>query len=204
MTCAVRSQNSVRQSIKCLSNGYVTMNLSELIIPTFRQMLLALSRWLKKAQSVNEASDAFLSSRLASNMYPLSTQIRFSCVQVYEALARLNSAEIPPIVEQLLEEGRKAPSHHGTLEDAQTRIEDTIAYLESQQKSIAAVDESLTVELSLPNDITFAMNAEQFVRDWAIPQFYFHIMTAYSILRSEGVPIGKADYVQHMFAYVRE
>jgi uncharacterized protein len=47
------------------------------------------------------------------------------------------------------------------------------------------------------------LNGEQFVRDWAIPQFYFHAMSAYAIIRHAGVNIGKADYVPHMFAYLR-
>ena len=44
---------------------------------------------------------------------------------------------------------------------------------------------------------------EQFARDWALGQFYFHVMAAYAILRKEGVDIGKADYVPHMFGYLR-
>lgn len=45
------------------------------------------------------------------------------------------------------------------------------------------------------------MTSEQYVRDWAMPQFYFHVVTAYSILRNAGVDLGKADYVAHMFAF---
>lgn len=56
---------------------------------------------------------------------------------------------------------------------------------------------------ALPNSLIFDLTAEQYVRDWAIPQFYFHVMAAYAILRSSGIELGKADYVQHMFAYAR-
>jgi hypothetical protein len=49
----------------------------------------------------------------------------------------------------------------------------------------------------------FDLTAEQYARDWALPQFYFHVMIAYAILRAEGVDLGKADYVAHMFAYLR-
>ena len=51
--------------------------------------------------------------------------------------------------------------------------------------------------------MVFDLTAEQYVRDWALPQFYFHLMTAYAILRAEGIELGKADYVAHMFAYLR-
>lgn len=49
----------------------------------------------------------------------------------------------------------------------------------------------------------FDMTGEQYARDWALPQFYFHIVIAYAILRNQGIQIGKADYVPHMFAYLR-
>ena len=57
--------------------------------------------------------------------------------------------------------------------------------------------------LDLPNGMTFDLTAEQFARDWALGQFYFHVTAAYAILRKEGVEIGKADYVPHMFGYLR-
>lgn len=59
------------------------------------------------------------------------------------------------------------------------------------------------LELTLPMGLTFDLTREQFARDWALGQFYFHVMAAYAILRSSGVEIGKADYVPHMFAYLR-
>jgi hypothetical protein len=49
----------------------------------------------------------------------------------------------------------------------------------------------------------FDMTGEQYVRDWALPQAAFHQMIAYAILRQAGVPLGKVDYVPHMFAYLR-
>ena len=55
----------------------------------------------------------------------------------------------------------------------------------------------------LPIGITFDLTAIQYVRDWTLPQFYFHVMIAYAILRAEGIELGKADYVAHMFAYLR-
>jgi len=48
------------------------------------------------------------------------------------------------------------------------------------------------------------MTAEEYVRDWAIAQFYFHVTTAYAILRKEGLAIGKIDYVPYMLRYMRQ
>ena len=66
-----------------------------------------------------------------------------------------------------------------------------------------AIDPSAPIAHALPIGMTFDLTAEQYARDWALPQFYFHVMTAYAFLRAQGVELGKADYVTHMFAYLR-
>lgn len=65
------------------------------------------------------------------------------------------------------------------------------------------MDPETPIAHALPAGMIFDLTAEQYVRDWALPQFYFHVMTAYAILRSEGVDLGKADYVAHMLPYLR-
>tara|TARA_R110002072_G_scaffold136124_2_gene278220 strand:- start:208743 stop:209096 length:354 start_codon:yes stop_codon:yes gene_type:complete len=84
-------------------------------------MLRALSEWLKKAQAqIPEAdAEALLSARLAPDMFPLSTQIRFACVQAQEAVFRLQGKPFPESINELLEEGRHAGERPGSLADAQ-------------------------------------------------------------------------------------
>lgn len=65
----------------------------------------------------------------------------------------------------------------------------------------ASVD---TVAFTLPNNMAFAMQAHEYCRDWAIPQVYFHLMAAYTILRAEGLAIGKIDYVGYMMRYMKQ
>ena len=60
------------------------------------------------------------------------------------------------------------------------------------------------MELALPIGLTFDLTGTQYARDWALAQFYFHVMTAYAILRHHGVSLGKADNVAHMFGYLRQ
>lgn len=48
------------------------------------------------------------------------------------------------------------------------------------------------------------LTVEQHARDWALPQFYFHVVTAYAIMRAQGIELGKANYAPHMFAYLRQ
>ena len=54
------------------------------------------------------------------------------------------------------------------------------------------------------NNMEFEMNGLQFLRDWALPHFYFHVVTAYDILRHNGVDIGKRDYLSHVGGYIRQ
>lgn len=181
------------------------MSLTRLLVPTYTQMLRALSGWLKKAQAqIPEAdAEALLSARLAPDMFPLSTQVRFACVQAQEAVFRLQGKPFPESINELLEEGRHAGERPGTIADAQARIEQAIALLDGLTPDAldAKADKPLAHEL--PNGMILDLTAEQYARDWTLGQFYFHLMTAYSILRSQKIELGKADYVAHMFPYMR-
>ncbi len=179
------------------------MLLKQFLIPTYVQMLGALSAWLGKAGADGDGEAALLTARLAPDMYPLSTQIRFTCVQAYEGIARMRQETLPPVAARLLNEGRNAAEHPGTIADAQDRIAATIAAVQAAGIGDPAIDPSTPIAHDIPQGMTFDLTAEQYVRDWALPQFYFHIMAAYAILRAQGVPLGKVDYVTHMFAYLR-
>ncbi|WP_422058191.1 DUF1993 domain-containing protein [Sphingomonas sp.] len=178
------------------------MILPDLIVPTYVQMLGALSGWLGKAETQG-TGDAVMAARLAPDMFPLATQIRFACVQAQEGVHRLRGEAFPPVVTELLDEGRNAGERPGTIADARARIAQTLALLEQVRDDMPAVDPTTPIAHTLPQGMVFDLTAEQFVRDWALPQFYFHLMTAYAILRARGVELGKVDYVAHMFAYLR-
>lgn len=181
------------------------MKLIDFLVPTYVQMLKALSAWLDKAEAQLPAggAEALLSRRLAPDMFPLSTQIRFACVQAQEGVFRLQGQPFPPSVEILLNEGRNAAEHPGSIADAQARIGETVALVEAVASNALDVAPATPIAHMLPMGMVFDLTAEQYARDWALPQFYFHVMTAYAILRAEGIDLGKADYVAHMFAYVR-
>lgn len=181
------------------------MKLSDILVPTYVQMLKALSAWLGKAeaQMPDGAGEKLLLARLAPDMFPLSTQIRFACVQAQEGIFRLQGQPFPGALEVLLNEGRNAAERPGSIADAQARINETIALVESISSDALDMNPTAPIAHALPMGMIFDLTAEQYARDWALPQFYFHVMTAYAILRAEGVDLGKADYVAHMFAYLR-
>ena len=181
------------------------LTLPDLLLPTYVQMLGALSKWLAKAEAQRADGDAqaLLAARLAPDMFPLATQVRFACVQAQEGVFRLRKRDFPPSLRALLDEGRNAGERPGTIADAQARIAETLGTVEAAAVEGIAVDPATPIAHALPIGMTFDLTAEQYARDWALPQFYFHVMTAYAILRAEGIELGKADYVSHMFAYLR-
>lgn len=181
------------------------MNLTTRLVPTYEQMLRGLSAWLEKARTQTSEADAkaLLASRLAPDMYPLATQIRFACYQAQEATYRLRGLEIPETLAALAKEGQIAGAQPGSMDDAQARISEALAFLENLTPDILDDGAERKVSINLPDGMIFDMTGDQFARDWALAQFYFHIVTAYAILSSQGIDLGKADYVAHMFAYLR-
>ena len=181
------------------------MTLSDLLVPTYVQLLEAVAKWLAKAeaQRPDGGAEALLAARLAPDMFPLATQIRFACVQAQEGIFRLQGRDFPPALQTLLDEGRNAGERPGTIADAQARIAETLALVREAAAQGVVIDPATPIAHALPNGMTFDLTAEQYARDWAVPQFYFHVMAVYAILRAQGVELGKADYVSHMFAYLR-
>ena len=177
---------------------------TNLLIPTYMQMLAALSGWLEKARAERgDAADALLAARLAPDMFPLSTQVRFACVQALEGVSRLRGEDFPPAVGLLLAEGRNAGEQPGTIPDAVARIDETLAMLEAVPAGALDRDPETPLAHALPSGMIFDLTAGQYARDWTLSQFYFHLMIAYAILRHEGVALGKVDYIPHMLAHIR-
>lgn len=136
--------------------------------------------------------EALLQARLAEDMFPLHTQIRFTIDQVVTALKRLRNLELAA-----------DDSDITSFADAHTRIAAARALVAGTDPTIWPASGD-TVEFALPNGMTFTMQAHEYCRDWALPQIYFHLMAAYSILRAEGLPVGKADYVGYMMKYLKQ
>jgi hypothetical protein len=177
--------------------------MSDVLVPTYSNLLTALSAWLGKAGEQLADPDTVLSARLAPDMFPLSTQVRFACVQAYEGVSRLRGEAFPPVWQELLEEGRSGAAHPGTLAETKSRIDTTLSFLAGLPSGALDDTGSRAIAHDLPTGMVFDMTGAEYARDWALPQFYFHLMSAYAILRHQAVQLGKADYLQHAFAYLR-
>ncbi|MEL6266907.1 MAG: DUF1993 domain-containing protein [Pseudomonadota bacterium] len=179
------------------------LGLTALLVPTYRQMLTALGAWLDKAGEDGARDDALMARRLAPDMLPLAAQVRFACLQAREAPCRLTGAPMPDAVAVLGREGQGAGAAPGTIAEARAHVDATLAHLAGLAPDALDAWAARPVAIELPNGMVFDMDGAGYARDWALPQFYFHLNAAYAILRAAGVPLGKADYVQHAFASLR-
>jgi len=173
------------------------MPLHPLVIPAYTQMMRALAAQLAKAEAHAEAKkfdmEVLLAARLAPDMYPLSDQIRFVCTQALGPVERFGAGNGP------------APELAGnSLAELRAYLDATIAYLEAASAEKIDAAASTPMEMNLPNGMIFDLTGFEYIRDWSQPQFYFHLMCAYAILRHNGVDIGKIDYVPHMMRYLRK
>jgi hypothetical protein len=183
------------------------MNFTALLVTSLSNQLAAVLGWLDKAEAFAAdrpgGPDALLALRLAPDMFSLTTQLRFLAFQAQEPVYRLRGRDVPEEVLAIRQEGRDGGERPGTWAQARARVAGTAEFLAAvgPGELDAAADRGIVHEL--PNGMVFDMTGEQYVRDWALPQAAFHQMTAYALLRQAGVPLGKVDYVPHMFGYLR-
>ena len=167
------------------------MQTADVLLTTYDNMLGSLDGWLAKAEC-GPRGDALLDERLAPDMFPLAQQVRFICNLPGEAMTRVAGVDFT-----------SSDQDDSTIAEARERIARTREQIGGWRYAQFQADEE-GVELTLPIGMTFDLDTAAYVRDWALPQFYFHLVTAYAILRAAGVPLGKADYVGYMFRYLRQ
>jgi uncharacterized protein len=183
------------------------MNLTPLLIRSLSNQLLAVSGWLDKTEAFaaerGENPDGLLDLRLAPDMFPLATQLRFLAFQAQEPVYRLRGEAVPNSVLEVRQEGRDGGERPGTWTEARARVAEAVDFLGTVGADAFDSAADAPVAHELPTGMIFDMTGDQYVRDWALPQVAFHQMIAYAILRQAGVPLGKVDYVPHMFGYLR-
>lgn len=160
-------------------------------VQTFTPMLRALSALLDKAGGLGRPD--IVEARLAPDMYPLARQVQIACDQAKNAGARL-AGQTPPAM----------PDEERSLDELKAHVAKTIAYLEGLPAAAFEGADARQIVIPGPGDLEFHMNGLEMLRDWTLPNFYFHVVTAYDILRHEGLEIGKPDYVSHLARYLRQ
>ncbi len=167
------------------------MHLAETALITFDQLLGTLDHLLGKA-AASDQGDAMLQARLAPDMLPLATQVRFCTQQVFNTLNRAYGGSHSGL-----------DTDHATIAAARAHLAEVRALIAAGRKAAPLAEEAM-VEFDLPNGMGFALTVSDYVRDWAMPQFHFHLMIAYAILRQAGLPIGKIDYMGYMMQHAKK
>lgn len=126
--------------------------------------------------------NALLNSHLIADQFPFIRQVQVACDNAKGAAARLAEVEIP-----------KFEDTEKTVAELKERISKTIAFVESIKPEQVVGKESIRIALPYWNGKY--VSGFEYVTEYLIPNFYFHVATAYSILRANGVEIGKADYL---------
>jgi uncharacterized protein len=165
----------------------MTLSMHQAAVPVFTRMLTNLAAILAKAEAHAAARkiepEAFLSSRLFPDMLPLKRQVQLSSDFAKNTTARLAGVEMP-----------KFPDEEASFPELQQRIAKTIDYVKGFQP--AQIDGSEGREITLPvagQPRTFS--GQDYLLHFALPNFYFHVTTAYDLLRHGGVEIGKLDFL---------
>jgi hypothetical protein len=165
----------------------MTISMYSASVPVFKQLLSALSNILVKAESgsSNEmSSEALLHARLFPDMFDFTRQVQIAADFAKGVTARLAGQEVPVYED-----------NETTFSELQARIAKTLQFISSIPAD--KIDGSETREIiTRPGTAKEKkFNGQSYLLHYGLPQFFFHITTAYAILRNNGIEIGKRDYM---------
>jgi len=157
-------------------------------VPVFTRMLFNLSHFLDKAEA-NAAARKFETSvlvagRLAPDMLPFATQVRIACDAAKLTFARVGGLDAP-----------KFEDNETTFAELKERIAKTIAFITTVKPEDMNGKEAIDVTFPAGKDKTRTLSGEDYLKHWSTPNVYFHVTTAYNILRHNGVELGKIDFL---------
>jgi hypothetical protein len=166
----------------------MSVSLHQLSVPTFERCLTALLAILDKAEAHAKARNFdptnYLGLRLAPDMFPLVRQVQTCCDNAKNGSARLAGATAPAFEDK-----------EATFAELRDRVSRTLAVLKTFDAK--AIDAAADRDIVFPAGPTvkFRMQGANYLVHWVLPNFYFHLTTAYDILRAAGVDVGKRDFL---------
>lgn len=164
-----------------------TLSMHAISAPVLVRMLNNLSAFLTKAEAQAKAKgenpEALVNARLAPDMFPLSKQVQIATDHAKGCVARLAGHQIEAIEDT-----------ETTLAELQARIKKVIGIVESYKPEQINGSEAREISVKIPN-AELKFSGLDYVNQWAMPNFYFHVTTAYAILRANGVELGKRDFL---------
>lgn len=166
----------------------MSVTLTNAILPVFKMGLISLAHCLDKAaKNAGQRSfdpDVFVSMRLAPDMQTFASQVRNACDFAKNSTARVSGVEAPKFVDD-----------ETTFLQLQQRIKKTLVWLDTIRLDAFDGREMQEVIFPISGGATRTMLAEEYLRLHALPNFFFHVVTTYNLLRQSGVDLGKKDYL---------
>ena len=167
----------------------MSISMYQASIPHFILMLGNLSSILDKTDAHAKAKNidqvVFVNARLAPDMYPLGRQIQIAADMAKACAARLAGIDVP-----------RHEDNEMTFADLKARIAKTITFLQSVNVDQINGSDGRMVTITM-HDKEAVYSGQHYLLDIIIPHFYFHVTTAYAILRHQGVELGKSDYINN-------
>ena len=165
-----------------------------LSVETYVPVLQNLSDLLDKASAQKGAeAELLVDAQLAPDMFPLARQVQIACDQAKSGVARLAGQEPP-----------KFEDTEKTVAELKARIQKTLDFVATVPASAFQDAETRQIAFPLMEGMSFQGDGVRFLKDWSLPNFYFHVVTAYDILRHKGVEIGKPDYLARSRDLIRQ
>lgn len=165
----------------------MSVSLYDVSVPIFTLGLTNLSAILDKASSFADGKKvdpkAIPAARLIVDMLPLSAQIQIACDTAKGAAARLAGVEAP-----------KHADSETTIPELKARVESTLAFIKTIKPEQLVGAETREIVLQFPQS-TLKFNGLNYVTNFALPNFFFHMTMAYALLRKNGVNLGKRDFL---------
>lgn len=156
-------------------------------IPVYQQGLKTLLHLLDKAEEHANTNgidvSTLIDASLAPDMFDFKKQIQIACDMAKGGAMRLSDQEVP-----------SHPDTEMTVAELRTRIQKALAIVSSVTREQFAGAEDRDIKMVFPS-ISFEFKGPRFVTYWSLPNFFFHVTTAYNILRHQGVQIGKPDFL---------
>ncbi len=166
----------------------MTISMYSASVPVFRQMLTSLSDILSKAEAHASAKNfepgALLQARLFPDMFSLIRQVQIASDFAKGVPLRLARQEVPAYED-----------NEQSFADLQARISKTLALLDGLTEAQFAGSEEMDIVLRPGTPKERKMTGQQYLLGYGLPQFFFHVTTAYALLRHNGVEVGKKDFM---------
>jgi hypothetical protein len=147
------------------------------------QLLHVMDKGVANAKARSFETSVLVNARLAPDMLPFARQIQLTSDFAKNSMARLAGIDPP-----------KFEDNETTMEELVTRVKKTLDYIDTVPEAALGGSETRDIKIAL-RDRTLEMKGLPFLQNWAIPNFFFHAVTAYNLLRHNGVDIGKRDFL---------